>query len=225
MQSSFRLLVALIACCFCLNLIAESEGTPGKWELISTSGGVSLYRRSRPGPGHHESKAIGEIAAPTTVVHAVIDDVDSYPQFMPYTVESKIIKREGDTVIGYQRISAPLVKDRDYTLRVKTTSTAVEGGTSYFSHWSTDNALGPAERSGVVRVNLCEGSWLLEPIGLNSTRATYCVFTDSGGLLPDFIRNIGSQMGIRRIFAAIRNQVRDPKYRQGEERKPEKVDH
>lgn len=193
-------------------MAAEPEATPGAWKLVSTSENVALYRRPRPGAGHYETKAIGEIAASSAVVHAVIDDVDSYPKFMPYTVESRLLKREGDSLLGYQRLSTPLISDRDYTLRVRTTSKSVEGGTSYLSRWETENALGPAEKPGVVRVKLCEGGWLLEPVGPNTTRATYTIYTDSGGAIPAFIKNVGSQIGIRKIFAAIRKQVQDPKY-------------
>ena len=213
MRNFFHLAVIVIICAIGLSAIAEPEGAPGEWKLISNSDGVALYRRSRPGPGHYESKAIGEIAASTTLVQAVIDDVDAYPQFMPYTVESRILKREGESVVGYQRLSNPLIKDRDYTLRVRTTSKTVEGGTSYSSRWATENELGPPERPGIVRVKLCEGGWLLEPVGPNSTRATYSIYTDSGGTIPAFVKNIGSQIGIRKIFTALRNRVRDPKYK------------
>jgi len=212
-RNSLCLLVALITSCSRANLIAaEPEATPGEWKLVSTSDNVALYRRSRPGPGHYESKAIGEIAAASTTVHVVLDDVDSYPRFMPYTVECRVLKREGESVLTYQRLSAPLVSDRDYTLRVRTTSKKVEGGTSYLSRWETENALGPVERPGIVRVKLCEGGWLLEPVGRTATRATYTVYTDSGGVIPAFIKNTGSQIGIRKIFAALRKQVQDPKY-------------
>ena len=212
-RNSLCLLVALITACSCAHLIAaEPEATPGEWKLVSTSDNVALYRRPRPGPGHYESKAVGEIAASTAVVHAVLDDADSYPRFMPYTVECRVLKREGDSILTYQRISAPLVSDRDYTLRVHTTSKKMEGGTSFLSRWETENALGPAERSGIVRVKLCEGGWLLEPSGPNTTRATYSIYTDSGGAIPAFIKNTGSQVGIRKVFAAIRKQVQDPKY-------------
>ena len=180
--------------------------------MVSTSDNVALYRRPRPGPGLYEFKAIGEIAAATTVVHAVIDDADSYPQFMPYTAECRVLKREGDSVLNYQRLSAPLVSDRDYTLRVRTTSKVVAGGTSYLSRWETDNAPGPPEKRGVVRVKLCEGGWLLEPSGPGATRATYSVYTDCGGVIPAFVKSAGSQIGIRKIFDAIRKQVLVPKY-------------
>lgn len=206
-------LIALIICCPPSTLIAQAEGKASEWELVSTSENVALYRRLRAGASHYEFKAIGDITAPTRIVHAVIDDVEAYPQFMPYTIESRALKREGDILIGYQRISTPLTKDRDYTLRVRTTARPGKEGMIYVSRWETENALGPPERPGVVRVNLCEGGWLLEPVGANATRATYNVYTDSGGAIPAFVKNIGSQIGIRRIFTAIRKQIQAPKYR------------
>ena len=205
--------ITLIAFCAASHLpAAEPEPTPSEWKLISNKEDVTLYRRTRPGSGHYESKATGEIAASSDIVRAVLDDVESYSQFMPYTVESRVIKREPDSLVGYQRISTPMIRDRDYTLRIRTTTKTGKDGTIYTSRWQTENALGPEQRPGIIRVNLCEGSWTLEPTGPNSTRATYMVYTDSGGAIPEFVKNIGSQIGIRKIFAAIRKQVRDPKY-------------
>jgi hypothetical protein len=202
---------AVLICSLTANApAAEPEATPGEWKFISEKEGVTIHRRQRL--LSYESKAIGEIAASTNLVHTVLDDVESYASFMPYTAECRVLKRESGSVFAYQRISAPLVSDRDYTVHVRTTTKKVENGTSYFIRWKTDNAAGPAEKRGVVRVTLCEGSWLLEPIGPDKTRATYMVYTDSGGLIPSFIKNAGSQVGIRKVFTAIRKRVNDPKY-------------
>jgi ribosome-associated toxin RatA of RatAB toxin-antitoxin module len=212
-RNFLSLLCAFVSWCGANSVAADPEATPGEWKLVSTSDNVALYRRPRPGPGHYESRATGEIAAPVAMVRAVIDDAESYTRFMPYTVECQVLKRDADSALVYQRLSAPLISDRDYTLRVRFTSTTVEGKTTYRSRWETENGAGPAEKPGVVRVKLCEGGWLLEPAGPNSTRATYSIYTDSGGVIPAFIKNTGSQVGIRKLFAAIRKQVRDPKYK------------
>ncbi len=45
-----------------------------------------------------------------------------------------------------------------------------------------------------------------------TTQATYQIYTDSGGGLPAFLANRGSQMAIPKLFDALRKQVRDPKY-------------
>jgi len=173
---------------------------------------VAIYSRSHADSRLKEFRAIGPIDAPACAVHAVIDDLENYPSFMPYTLECRLLKREADSIITYQRLSPKICQDRDYTLRVWKKSWAGPGGLIYLNRWEPANDLGPAENKGVVRVKICDGGWLLEPDGAIKTRATYSVYTDSGGMIPSFIANRASQTGISSLFAAIRKQVKDPKY-------------
>ena len=173
---------------------------------------VAIYSRPRQGSPLKEFKAVGPIDAPTVAVSAVIDDFLNYPKFMPFTTECRLIKRDGDSIVGYQRLSPKICADRDYTLRVWKKSWPVSDGLVYMSQWCPANDLGPPEKKGVVRVKICEGKWLLEPDGATKTRATYYIYSDNGGALPSFIANHVSVTGISRLFAAIRKQVKDPKY-------------
>ena len=68
----------------------------------------------------------------------------------------------------------------------------------------------------MLRDKRCEGEWLLEPEDATKTRATYTVYTDSGGAIPAFIANSASKIGIGRLFVALRKQVKDPKYNPSE---------
>jgi Polyketide cyclase / dehydrase and lipid transport len=191
------------------HLISSSDG----WKLAAQSQGVAIYSRLRPGSALKEFKAIGEIAAPTHVVHGVIDDLENYPSFMPYTAECRVMKRGKNFILTYQRLSPKICADRDYTLRIRKKSwPAAEGGQIYLSWWRTLNSVGQEERVGVVRVDVCDGAWLLEPDGANKTRATYSVYTDTGGLIPAFLANHASQVGIGQLFEAVRKQVRNPRY-------------
>ena len=110
------------------------------------------------------------------------------------------------------RLQLPLVSDRDYTLRTRNEVWQGDQGRIYRIRWEPANDLGPARKPGVQRVNICDGGWLLEPNGDDSTRATYVIYTDSGGAIPPFIANNGSRVAIRKVFEAIRKQVKDPKY-------------
>lgn len=182
------------------------------WTIASEGSGLTVYCRVKPGSSLKEFKAIGSIGAPTTAVHQVLDDVDSYPVFMPYVTKCRIVKREGTATFTYQRLSPKFCSDRDYTLRIDRKAWASDGGLAYLDRWEPANELSPPQKKGVLRVNLCEGSWLLEPVSPNETRATYAVFTDNGGRLPAFIANAASQMAIHKVFAAVRKQVTQPKY-------------
>jgi Polyketide cyclase / dehydrase and lipid transport len=182
------------------------------WRLTAKANDVTIYSRVRAGSPIKQFKASGNIDAPTQAVYAVIADFENYPRFMPYTAESRLIKREADAIVGYQRLSPKICADRDYTLRVRTKSWPAADGVTFVNWWTPANELGPTEKPGVIRVKICEGGWLLEPPGPNTTHATYSVYTDTGGLIPPFIANHVSQIGITRLFEAVRKQVHDPKY-------------
>jgi hypothetical protein len=189
----------------------ESTNKDGDWKLAVRDKDVEIYSRPHPGSSLKEFKAVGPIDAPTHAVCAVIDDFQNYPKFMPSVTECRLIKQDGDSIVGYQRLSPKVCVDRDYTLRVWKKSWPASDGLIYMSQWSPANELGPPETKGVVRVKLCEGKWLLEPEGITKTRATYSIYTDTGGFIPSLIANHVSLTGIKRLFAAIRKQVKDPK--------------
>jgi len=182
------------------------------WKLAVETKEVAIYSRPHAESRLKEFKAIGPIDASTYAVHAVIDDFENYPKFMPYTLECRLLKREGDSMIGYQRLSPKICEDRDYTLRVWKKSWPGPKGLTYLSQWEAANELGPAEQKGVVRVKVCNGTWLLEPDGPANTRATYSSCSDTGGVIPAFIANHASLTAIKKLYAAIRKQVKDPKY-------------
>src|SRR5438876_1190117 len=182
------------------------------WKLTIETRDVAIYSRPHTDSRLKEFRAIGPIDAPTYSVHAVIDDFENYPKFMPYTLECRLLKRQGDSMIGYQRLSPKICGDRDYTLRVWKKSWPGPEGLTYLSQWEAANELGPAEQKGVVRVKVCNGTWLLEPDGPAKTRATYSIYSDTGGVIPAFIANHASLTAIKKLYAAIRNQVKDPKY-------------
>src|ERR1044071_5571451 len=194
------------------NDFASSVSRKDGWKVADDSRDVIIYSRPHADSNLREFKAVGAVDAPSYAVHAVIDDFENYPKFMPYTLECRLIKREGDSVIGYQRLSPKICEDRDYTLRVSKKSWPGPKGLTYLSQWQTANELGPPEQKGVVRLKVCNGTWLLEPDGPAKTRATYSIYSDTGGFIPPFIANHASQTGIKKLYAAIRKQVKEPKY-------------
>lgn len=185
-----------------------------EWKEEESKNGVVIHSRIRAGSGLKEFRAIGGIEAPPPSVFAVLDDAEAYPKFMPYTSECRVLKRAQDFLIAYQRLNFPLISDHDYTLRSEHMKWLGPDGPIYRIRWAPANDLGPAAKPGVQRVNVCEGGWLLEPSGPSATRATYVIYTDSGGAIPSFLAHKGSRIAIRKIFEAVRKQVRDPRYSQ-----------
>jgi Polyketide cyclase / dehydrase and lipid transport len=193
---------------------SDTDSDKEQWRLASESGAIKLYSRVRGRSPLKEFRAIGTIDAPTQAVHNVINDVEGYTKFMPFVAECYVVKQDGKSIYTYQRISPKIVGDRDYTLQIERTSWPIGAGLAYLNRWTPANDAGPPEKKGVLRVKLCEGGWLLEPESAEKTRATYSIYTDTGGSMPAFIANVASGIGIRKIFAAVRHQAKDPKYRE-----------
>jgi len=208
-----RLALISILLLLSVQLLAADDHTSGtEWKVEASGDELIIYSRTREGSALKEFKSVGKIDALSNAVFAVLNDVEAYPNFMPYTSECSVLKRTGDCTIAYQRLVLPLVSDRDYTLRSEHSKTPGPNGPIYRIQWEPANDLGPSEKPGVQRVKLCEGGWLIEPDGAGATRATYTIYTDSGGAIPAVIANRGSRTAIRKMFAAIRKAVREPKY-------------
>src|SRR5436309_15871147 len=89
--------------------IIQSPNPNDGWKFVKETGGISFSSRARAGSSLKEFKAVGEIDASSRAVHKVLDDLESYPKFMPYTAECRLIKREGDSIYSYQRLSPKVV--------------------------------------------------------------------------------------------------------------------
>ena len=202
-------LLLLFSSQFC---IGDVQIPATEWKEEANGDELIMYSRMREGSSLNEYKTVGTIDALSSAVFAVLNDVEAYPSFMPYTSECSVLKRIGDCTIAYQRLALPLVSDRDYTLRSEKSKTPGPNGPIYRIQWVPANDLGPPEKPGVERVNVCEGGWLIEPDGAGTTRATYTIYTDSGGAIPAVIANRGSRTAIQKMFAAIRKAVHEPKY-------------
>ncbi len=202
---------AIVVLAFALETRAAEPKT--EWKLVTRSGDVNIYEKSHPGSPVREFKGEGLIDAPTVVAKRVLEDVPAYPAFMPFVIEARVISVEDRGRVSYQRISPPMVGDRDYTVRVRFESRPHPGGPAYLSRWKIANELGPPEEPGVTRVKVSEGSWLLEPASEGrQTQATYTIYTDSGGGMPSFVLNVAGKTAVPKVFAGVRKQVLLPKY-------------
>jgi len=204
----------VFVCPACLHAADDNAPDNSGWTVALQSQTLTIHHRKRKDSEIQEIRATGIIDARPLIVRRVIDDTEEYPKFMPYVKEARILSRQGAVLIGYQRLSIPLIHDRDCTLRIHCeTRRTQEGETSYCNRWEAANELGPAEKPGVSRIRVNEGSWLLEPLNNGSqTRATYTVYSDSGGSLPAGLVNAANRTAVPRLFESVRKQARNEKY-------------
>ncbi len=185
---------------------------PNPWIETKESDGLRVWTREVPSSSIREVKAEAVVNQPIARLWEVLADVPRYTEFMPYVVEARVLETVGATqALEYQLLDPPLVDKRDYALLV-----TVEHGeqlTVWRRSWTVAAGKGPPLRDGVIRLQVCDGTWTLEKLGSRSTRVEYYLYTDPGGSIPAWIANKANTTSVPALLDAVRQRARDPEWR------------
>jgi ribosome-associated toxin RatA of RatAB toxin-antitoxin module len=191
--------------------MAAPEG-PAAWELVNEEAdGVRVFRRDAAASDLAEAKAELIVNLPAERIWKVILDIESYPQFMPYVEEIKVMAADATGRYVYHRIDPPLVDGREYTLRMIDTVDSAKG--IWLRSWSLADDKGPPPREDQVHLKVSDGSWRLEKLGTTSTRVTYWVYTDPGGSIPTWIANKANTISLPDVMRAVAQRAKDPTWK------------
>jgi hypothetical protein len=168
------------------------------YEVIKRRDGVTVYKHRTAS----EIRLAAETqlpASPDQVMAALLD----YPGQVGHIkrlAESRVLARGRNWVRVYQRLSLPVIDDRDFTLQV----TWGRDREVRFIDYHTV-AAGPPPRSHVVRVSLHEGTWLLRALdGGRSTLVRFTVRMDMAGSVPRWMVRGGSAKELPSLFQSVR---------------------
>ena len=189
-----------------LAVTAHHTGAAPPWRRVRDADGIAIWQREVPGSPIYEIRVETVFAASSERIWQVIRDVAQHSSFLPYVAESRVLRNE-DAMrrLVYQRISPPVVNDRDYTIR---TIAWPDHETGVFEqHFAAANNQGPPPRRDAVRVANLKGGWILEPLDAHHTRIVYWIHTDPGGLIPAWLINLGSRISVPRLLAAIEKRA------------------
>ncbi|SHH96312.1 START domain-containing protein [Ferrimonas marina] len=182
------------------------------WQRASRKGDNSVWTREVPGTAVKEVKLEAVIDAPVEQVWRTIAEIEAYPDFMPYIDAIEVVGSDEDGELVYHRVSPPLVSKRDYTLLIVNEEDPEQG--QYYRYWTPRNEQGPEPRSGVVRLEICDGSWALSRREDGRTQATYWVYTDPGGSIPAWLANRANTVGLYDILKAVERRAQDLSWQQ-----------
>lgn len=148
----------------------------------------------------------GVLDASPDRVMAFLLDYESHARRMGRVVESRVLERGPDWMLVYQRLSLPVVTDRDYNLLVRWDQQAGVIRITYEA--VTGRGLPP--RPGVVRVTLHEGSWQLRnAMDGQTTFARFQMRMDLGGSVPTLLTRGSTGDEIPRMFGEMRKALRE----------------
>lgn len=121
----------------------------------------------------------------------------------PWLPKGELLKESDHDRWYYERVVAPLVAERDYTLHIWREPDVPEGCVVRFD---LDNDRGPPLKPGVVRMAALRGSWVVTATAEGVAKVVYTLFNDPGGNIPALLSR-GSQRSraidwVQRTFAS-----------------------
>jgi hypothetical protein len=180
-----------------VSLLTLSTIGPG-FTAIGGRDGVQVYLRKDTGA--IDLAAVGEFDAPPAEVEAALLDYAAHPRINKHLAESTILVKNPGELLVYQHLKLPMVKDRDFTLRVSYDDRSLR--------FSVDGNHGPAATKQAVRLSVLNGQWELEPIrGGTATRAYYHVEIDLAGSIPRWMVRGGAAKDIPGVYAGMRTLI------------------
>jgi hypothetical protein len=144
---------------------------------------IPLERRPVPGSAFFEYRARVTLPLPPLVV---------FEHLWRHVAEAtavavkrrQVLRRSESEVLVYDEIHAPVVSERDYTLRM---ARSVDSAGRLQVTFETANELGPPPRPHYVRVPIIRGRWTVESDGQGGTLLSQMNFSDPGGAIPAFM--------------------------------------
>ena len=171
-----------------------------------TDDGITMASRRIPGTGIYEVRAsCGVEAAPEKVFHVAMQR-ETYENSTKHVADYRVVGTEGEDVwFTYERLSFPLISDRDYTLRYVSRRDVPKQ--QFSIAWNLANEHGPLAKNGVVRVSATRGTLEMTPEDEGKkTRLVCTMFADPGGWIPSWLANYVNRSTVPDMLRLIRTK-------------------
>lgn len=185
-------------------ILASDQGGVGSWDFIDEVDDICIWNRAASDSGVKQVVAATHMLASVDELLEIVKDYDNYADFFKYVGKSKVIKEIPGGLRVFQQLDLPIpMSDRYYTIDVKVSKLPDQ---AYRVSWSQ---VLPSEISGHgVETKANEGFWHLQPIADKpETLVLYYLYTRPGGMVFDWMANIGNEEAIPDTLNDVRQEL------------------
>jgi hypothetical protein len=164
-------------------ICAAPAGADEPWKSYAVKDGVTFEKRPHPGSSFYDYRATTVVAfPPQTVLDAIWSGIT---QSLPSTVKKREVLAHTDSeFVVYDQIKAPVVSDRDVTIRIRKVQRPDGGALEV--HFDSTTDVGPPAAPGHVRIPVVRGQWTIMAAPGGSL-LTYSCYSEPGGSIPAFM--------------------------------------
>jgi len=194
-----------------ISCLSFSQEKTEEWHKKKNHKGIEVYSRKTANSEFRELKSIMYLKTSLNSIVALINDRDSYPQWVYKCGEAKTIKRLSDAeLIHYQTVVAPWpAEDRDFIVNVKMTQ---DPKTKVIVMKSTGNPHYIPDTPNHVRITEFSASWTLIPLKDGTIQLVYQLMVHPGGYVPAWLVNMAAIDGPFETMLKMKDWVFKEKY-------------
>jgi ribosome-associated toxin RatA of RatAB toxin-antitoxin module len=212
--------------------VAAQAGTGEAIRSRLDNGEIIVAAKDTPDSSSQGAEMTAIINAPPEVVWKIITDVNSFKFFMPRTINSMAVAAEKiPGIVLKHPTQAEEVEKLIGPTPANPADSRIPGGKYTVYHYSNLKFPWPCSNRwyiikgiqdetraaqhyyhgswslviGNLKTN--SGEWILEPYGVNQTKAIYRLNTDPGGAIPGFLIKEGTNSTMPQIMKAVRERA------------------
>ena len=176
----------------------------GPWTLTKDKDQIATYIGKPDENGLKPTRSVMKIAGSPDMVLERLQDIASYPSWIPYCERTEVLDRPNDsTFYYYQFMDMPLVKNRDLIVKVTTTRTP--------AGYSINMQVAPEHiplNDDAVRISIFAAEYsLVQQAGTDSTEIMLYNKVDPGGFIPTFALNWASRSQPFETFSNLKAHI------------------
>jgi hypothetical protein len=200
---------------FCLIWFSGSfsQEAEDDWHLRKKEQGISVYSRKTAKSNFKELKSVVYLKTSLSSAVALINDWESYPQWVYKCGKSTTLKVLEETkVIHYQTVIVPWpAEDRDFIVNIELSQNEKTKIVTIKSTCNSDY-IPPVENH--VRITEMDACWTLVPFKDGTIQITYQLLVNPGGFVPAWLVNMAAVDGPFESMANFKIWVQKKKYQE-----------
>jgi hypothetical protein len=181
--------ITLVFLLTCWSHILFSQEDGDGWELARLKDGVEVYTRTPEGSKFKEYKALATIEAEPKKLVEIIEDVDTYTDWMANIKNTELLARPDSAVfISYTEAKVPWPFDNRDNVTKSVISYDPVTGTYTIDIYMIPDYI--PEKKGIIRIADGEGKWIFTPTEDGKTEVYHQFIADPAGKIPAWLVNM-----------------------------------
>ncbi len=181
------------------------------WVLKADRDGIKVFTKSQQGSKFKAIKVECSVQSTLSRLTYAIMDIATCREWVYSTKSCVMVKQvSASELYYYSEINVPWpVSNRDFVAHLVATQNPVTKVVTV----DAENVAGLVpEKDNIVRVVQSVGKWVITPVGANSVKIEYSLFTDPGGVVPAWLINLFVTKGPFESFKKLKEHIQKPAF-------------